>query len=191
MIKGFPLTIILTVIVLAFYAIDFYFMLRYDPKRQQKGKGWSWDYTLITFAAGVLILLQPIILPIIAFSTDATWGLAIQTVGGLSVLLSFVLHVWSRFHLRHFYTERVEVQSDHQVIDTGPYAFVRHPLIVSFFLLAGGVFLLNPALPTGLALIYTIISFTNSAKLEEKLLSSSVPGYEKYMSKVPRFLPRL
>ena len=68
---------------------------------------------------------------------------------------------------------------------------VRHPLIVSFFLIAGGVFLLNPAIPTGLAFIYTIFSFSNSAKQEEISLSSSVPGYDKYMTKVPRFLPRL
>lgn len=191
MIKGITLTILLTVIVLTFYAIDFYFMLRFDPQRQQKGKGWSWDYTLTTFAAGVVVLLQPVILPKIAWSTDLAWGLVLQIIGGLSVYLSFVIHIWSRYHLRHFYTERVEVQADHQVIDTGPYALVRHPLIVSFFLLAGGVFFINPAITTLLAVAYTIISFTSSAKQEEELLSNSVSGYKKYMARVPRFLPRI
>jgi protein-S-isoprenylcysteine O-methyltransferase Ste14 len=122
---------------------------------------------------------------------DTALGSGIQALGGLSVFLSFILHIWSRIHLRHFYTERVEVQPEHKVIDTGPYAFVRHPLITSFLLLAGGIFLLNPAVTTLLILMYGVWTFTGSAKEEEKVLSANVPGYTEYLERTPRFLPRL
>jgi len=105
--------------------------------------------------------------------------------------VAFALHVWSRVHLRQFYVERVEVQVDHQVIDTGPYALVRHPIITSFFGLTGGLFLLNPAIPTLFVFIYTLWDFTQSAQKEEKLLSGNVTGYEAYIHRTPRFLPRL
>ena len=38
MIKSLPLSIILAVIVLTFYATDFFFMLLYDPQRNKKAK---------------------------------------------------------------------------------------------------------------------------------------------------------
>ena len=191
MIKGIPLSILLALTVVAFYAMDFYFMSRYDPENQENKKGWAWDYTLLTLGMALAILLQPIILPGLAWSTDSVAGLAIQAVGGLIVIASFGLHIWARRHLRKFYVERVEVQADHRLIDTGPYYLVRHPIITSFLGLAGGMFVLNPAITTGLVFIYTIWDFTRSAKQEEKLLSKSVPGYTDYMQRTPRFLPRL
>jgi len=191
MIKGIALSVILTIIIALFYIMDFYFMSRHDTARKKEGKGWSWDYTLFTMGMGALVLLQPILFPALGWSSDKALGIGIQILGGLSVLLSFILHIWSRRHLRHFYTERVEIQPEHKVIDTGPYAYVRHPLITSFLLLAGGIFLINPAATTLLIVIYGVWTFTGSAKEEEKVLSENVPGYAEYLRHTPRFLPRL
>ena len=63
-------------------------------------------------------------------------------------------------HLQQFYAERVEVQPEHKVIDTGPYQLMRHPVITSFFGIATGFFLFNPALTTFVVLLYTIWDFT-------------------------------
>jgi protein-S-isoprenylcysteine O-methyltransferase Ste14 len=191
MIRGFSLTAILAVIILAFYGMDFYFMSQNDLNRKKEGKGWAWDYTLFTLGMCLLLLLQPVVFPIIGLNSDAAWGKVIQAVGGICVLLGFTVHIWARQHLLHFYTERVEIQPDHKVIDTGPYALVRHPIITSFFLLSGGVFLINPAITTLLVVVYTVWSFTGSAKEEEKVLSESVHGYTDYMKRTPRFFPRL
>jgi len=191
MIRGIALSGILTVIIILFYIMDFYFMSQHDTQRKKGGKGWSWDYTLFTMGMGALILLQPIFFPALGWSSDTGLGIGIQILGGVSVFLSFVLHIWSRLHLRHFYTERVEIQPEHKVINTGPYAYVRHPLITSFLLLAGGIFLVNPAVTTLLIVIYGVWTFTGSAKEEEKVLSANVPGYSEYLRRTPRFLPRL
>lgn len=191
MIQGLPLTMILIVIIIAFYVMDFYFLSRHDRLRKTEGKGWSWDYTLFTIVLALLVLLQPVLLPSLGWNTTAAWGLIIQAFGFLSVALSFGLHIWSRQHLRHFYTERVEVQPDHNVIDTGPYALMRHPIITSFFLISGGILLINPAFTTLLVFGYTLWSFAGSAKEEEKMLSEKVRGYVDYMKRTPRFLPSL
>jgi len=139
MIHGITLTFILAVIILLFFIVDFYFLSLYDPDREEAGKGWSWDYTLFTVALGSLVLLQPVMFPKLGLSSASPLGFAIQVIGGIVVLLSFGLHIWARQHLRHFYTERVEVQGGHQVINTGPYSLMRHPVFTSFFLLAGGI----------------------------------------------------
>ena len=63
MIQGMALSILLAIIVIAFFVVDFYFMFRYDSDREQNGKGWAWDYTLFTIFLGLVVLLQPILFP--------------------------------------------------------------------------------------------------------------------------------
>jgi protein-S-isoprenylcysteine O-methyltransferase len=115
----------------------------------------------------------------------------IQILGVITILSALALHIWSRVHLQQFYAERVEVQPEHRVIDTGPYRLVRHPVITSFFGIAAGLFLINPALTTLAVLCYTIWDFRRAAGQEEELLSRTLPGYADYAGRTPRFLPRL
>jgi protein-S-isoprenylcysteine O-methyltransferase Ste14 len=189
MISGVPLSVVLGAIVVAFFFLDFYFMLRYDRERGA-GRGWAWDYTLLVAGMGLMVVLQPVFLPMLGFTTDQAWGLAVQVVGLLLILLSFIIHVWSRLHLKKFYAERVEVQADHQIIDTGPYGLVRHPLVTSFFMLGTGIFLLAPALTTLAVMIYVYWDFSRAARQEEELLGKTLSGYQDYMKRVPKFLPR-
>jgi len=189
MVHGVPLAALILTVTVAFYAVDFYFLLRYDPQRRQ-GKGWSWDYTLLTVVMGLAIILQPVFLPRLGWSSGHPLGLILQVVGLVCIAASFSLHIWARRHLQKFYAERVELQADHRVIQSGPYAHMRHPVITSFFCLAVGVFMLNPALTTILVLIYVFWDFNRAARQEESLLSRELPGYAEYMQRTPRFLPR-
>ena len=177
--------------ILLFYAMDFALIHRFDRKRQASGSGRSWDFTFLIFAMVVVLVLQPVFLPILSFHTTAAWGLFIQSAGVIVIVISVALHVWSRFHLQQFYAERVEVQPEHRVIDTGPYYLMRHPVITSFFGIASGLFLLNPGITTLAALLYTIWDFSRAAQQEEDLLSRTLPGYVEYAGRTPRFLPRL
>lgn len=186
MILGLHLTFLLLFVLVIFYAIDFYFLTRFDRQREQ-GKGWAWDYTLLTVAAALLVVIQPWLLPRLGLNVTASWGLAVQVAGLVVIAVSFAIHIWSRRHLQKFYAERVEVQSDHRVVQSGPYAYARHPVITSFFLLAIGLVLLAPALTTLLGLVYIFWDFTRAARQEEELLGKTLPGYAEYMQAVPRF----
>jgi protein-S-isoprenylcysteine O-methyltransferase Ste14 len=191
MLSGIPQSIATLLTIVLFYSMDFALIRRYDKKRQASGSGRSWDFTFFIFLMVAVLFLQPILLPILSFRIIARWGLVIQLLGVFTVLLALALHIWSRAHLQQFYAERVEVQPEHKVIDTGPYKLMRHPVITSFFGIAAGLFLINPALPTLAALLYTIWDFTRAAKQEEELLTKTLPGYAAYADRTPRFLPRL
>jgi protein-S-isoprenylcysteine O-methyltransferase Ste14 len=191
MLTGIPQSIATLLTILLFYSMDFALIRRYDKQRQASGSGRSWDFTFLIFLTVAVLVLQPVILPSLSFRTTAQWGLLIQIIGVLSILIALALHIWSRVHLQQFYAERVEVQPEHKVIDSGPYRLMRHPVITSFFGIATGLFLINPALPTFAALLYTIWDFTRAAKQEEELLTKTLPGYAAYADRTPRFLPRL
>lgn len=191
MLIGVPQSAATLLVIIIFYAMDFILIRRYDKQRQASGSGRAWDFTLFIFLMVAFLVLQPIFLPSISYRTNAAWGLVIQLLGVFLILTALALHTWSRAHLQHYYAERVEVQPGHQVIDTGPYKLMRHPVITSFFGIATGLFLINPALTTLAALVYTIWDFTRAAQQEEELLTKTLPGYAEYAIQTPRFLPRL
>jgi protein-S-isoprenylcysteine O-methyltransferase Ste14 len=191
MLLGIPQSIATLLTILLFYAMDFTLIRRYDIKRQASGSGRSWDFTFFIFAMVAVLVLQPMLLPIISFHTTQIGGLLIQALGALLILTSLALHIWSRSHLQHFYAERVEVQPEHKVINSGPYSLMRHPVITSFFGISTGLFLINPALTTLAALLYTIWDFGRAARQEEDLLTQTLPGYADYARQTPRFLPRV
>ncbi|MBN2386282.1 MAG: isoprenylcysteine carboxylmethyltransferase family protein [Anaerolineales bacterium] len=166
-------------------------MRRYDRQRKESGTGRAWDFTILILLFTLAVLLQPIFLPGLGFTTAHIWGLVVQLIGLVIVVISLALHVWARLHLGRFYAERVEVLPDHQVIETGPYALVRHPFILAVFGLVAGLLLVVPGLPMLLLAVYTFWDFSRAAVQEEKLLSDRLPAYRRYLERVPRFLPRL
>lgn len=191
MLLGTSQSIATLLTIILFYAMDFALIRRYDKKRQASGSGRSWDFTFFIFLTVAVLVLQPILFPSLSFRTTQPWGLFVQILGVILILVALGLHIWSRVHLQEFYAERVEVQPEHKVINTGPYALMRHPVITSFFGIATGLFLMNPALPTLAALLYTIWDFGRAARQEEDLLTQTLPGYGDYARQTPRFLPRL
>jgi protein-S-isoprenylcysteine O-methyltransferase Ste14 len=190
MYTGFYQSGVILATLIAFYVADFVLIARYDRQRRAEGSGRSWDYTVLMIGATMFVIVQPILLPWLGVCTDAWWGALVQAVGVALLALGLGLHWWARSHLRQFYAERVEIQPEHSLVDSGPYAYVRHPLITSFFMFAVGLVLVNPSLPTLLVAAFIIWDFSRAAKQEDALLSQDLPGYADYMARTSRFFPR-
>src|ERR1044071_9738401 len=102
MLLGTSQSIATLLVILLFYGMDFLLIRRYDKKRQASGSGRSWDFTFFIFVTVAILVLQPILLPQISLRTTQAWGLWIQLLGILTILVSLTLHLWSRFHLQQF-----------------------------------------------------------------------------------------
>ena len=191
MLTGVSQSIAVLAIAVIYYALDFALISKYDRQRRDESSGRSWGYTLMIVAMAAFLVIQPLLLPWLSIRIDAWWAGLLQVIGLLIVVGAQSLHIWARVHLQQFYTERVEFQSHHLVVNTGPYAYVRHPTFTSFFMFVVGLLLINPALPTLLVAAYIFWDFGRAAKQEEALLSAELPGYAGYMARTPRFLPRL
>ena len=190
MVTGIPQSIVILLTGLVYYSVDFWLMRHYDPSQGQESGARSWRYTLLMVTFWLALVIQPVLLPRLGLSTTAWWGLAIQAVGLALILSGLALHWWARSHLRHFYVEDVQFQEGQYLVDTGPYRRVRHPVFSSFFLIALGMMLVNPALTTLAMVVYVAIDFTSAARQEEALLSDKLPEYAGYMQRTGRFIPR-
>lgn len=85
---------------------------------------------------------------------------------------------------------RVQAERGHKVIDTGPYAVVRHPMYAGAILYFVGVpLLLGSWLGLALAPMLALL-FAVRIVLEERTLSAGLPGYAEYTTRVRwRLLP--
>ena len=91
---------------------------------------------------------------------------------------------------RHLVSE-TEIRPDTELITTGPFGIVRHPMYLSVLLLwAGGMLaLLSWVLAVGLALLTP--AFYLRARTEERLLGRHFAAYGPYAERVPMLLPGL
>jgi protein-S-isoprenylcysteine O-methyltransferase Ste14 len=75
---------------------------------------------------------------------------------------------------------------------TGPYAYTRNPLYLGSIIIAFGFIVAARNLWIGIAaLAMFAFIYLPVITAEEKYLRSAFPGYDRYASEVPRFLPRL
>lgn len=81
-------------------------------------------------------------------------------------------------------------RDDSQLIQSGIYASVRHPLYTSVMLASVGWALLWQSWPSLIPAAWLIPFFFLKARREERWLREKFPGYADYAKRVPRFLPR-
>lgn len=106
----------------------------------------------------------------------------------IAIILFLGGFTWSSWALveNRFFSGMVRLQSDrgHQVISSGPYAFMRHPGYAGALL----VYLVTPIfmdslwayLPAGLLTVVLVIR----THLEDNFLQAQLPGYREYTQKV-------
>lgn len=191
MLTGRPQSVVILMTGIVYYAVDFWLIHRHDQLRREDGSGRSWGYTAIMFTVLALLAAQPIGLPGLGVHIRGLCGMAIQAFGVTVLMVALFLHWWARAHLQQFYVEDVVFQEGHRLVDSGPYRYVRHPTFTSFLMIALGLLMVNPALPTLLATIYAFWDFCGAAKKEEALLCERLDGYADYMRRTGRFLPQL
>jgi protein-S-isoprenylcysteine O-methyltransferase Ste14 len=116
---------------------------------------------------------------------------SLQGVGLLAVAATFVIS-WLVFRANHFAVTTVRLQPGQSVIDSGPYAMVRHPMYagaMAFFI--GAPLMLGSWVGLALAPLF-IIAMAMRAIGEERLLHERLPGYTDYAARVRyRFVPRV
>lgn len=112
-------------------------------------------------------------IPLFVMSPDVV---SILSVIGLIVYLAgFTFVLWARRTLGKNWglstSMKVKLLDDHQLIQSGPYAFVRHPMYFGWWMAMLGLTLLYPVWAVFLLFLFSVISFTGRARREEFALA--------------------
>jgi protein-S-isoprenylcysteine O-methyltransferase Ste14 len=171
-------------------------MLRYDPylsqERNRPGKNVKrWDHVLV----GVNLLLTLSLFVVIGLDAGRFGWSKVPLAARILALFGFVpafgLPLWASL-VNTYMSSRVRIQEErgHQVVTSGPYAFVRHPMYL-------GMILYDICLPVllgswwgltigGLMIVLVVIR----TFLEDRTLQEELTGYAEYTARVPyRLVP--
>ncbi|MDD1664350.1 MAG: isoprenylcysteine carboxylmethyltransferase family protein [Methanomicrobiales archaeon] len=178
----FVLVFFLSVLVITVY------FLKKDPKlienRMRAGPVAEKEQSqrIIQSLAGIFFVLV-----FIVAGTDHRLGwseVPISLVIGGNILVVLGLYIVFLVFRENSYTSGIiEVGKDQELISTGPYAVVRHPMYAGAFLMLLGV---PPALGSWWAFVFVFLLFiTIVGRLlhEEKFLSRNLQGYREYCEK--------
>jgi protein-S-isoprenylcysteine O-methyltransferase Ste14 len=99
-----------------------------------------------------------------------------RTFGGamLGVLLTWLgigLAIWARYHLAEYWSARVTIKEDHQLICTGPYAHFRHPIYSGLILATIGSALVIGKWRCVLGTLLALIGYCIKTRKEEQMLT--------------------
>jgi protein-S-isoprenylcysteine O-methyltransferase Ste14 len=111
--------------------------------------------------------------------------LAAATLAGLAFTW------WARLHLGRLWSGTITRKENHHIVDSGPYALVRHPIYTGLIaaLVASALAEAMPSALGGAALL--ALGFWVKARSEERFLSAElgVETYAAYRRRVPMLLP--
>jgi len=106
--------------------------------------------------------------------------------------LGIAFAIWARFYLGQNWSSAVSVKVGHELIRTGPYAWVRHPISSGIILGMIGTALARPD-PRGLiAIILLCLAFSIKFRMEEQFMRKTFGAeYEDYSDSTGALIPRL
>ncbi|NKB50688.1 MAG: isoprenylcysteine carboxylmethyltransferase family protein [Rhizobiaceae bacterium] len=113
---------------------------------------------------------------------------------GLVAMIAF-LYLFYRSHkdLARNWSVSLEIRKDHQLVDTGVYKNVRHPMYASFWLWGIAQFLLIPNWIAGLSGLFSIaVLYFSRIGAEERMMHQQFgAAYEEYCRNTYRLIPKL
>ena len=146
----------------------------------------QWDLLLGIFVALPTMLAIPIVSALddgrYHWSRLPWWGCAL----GYALMLAGIAGITWAQAVNKFFEPSVRIQTDrgHRVIDTGPYAIIRHPGYAFGFLLFLGM-------PLALGSLWALIPaamlcplLVVRTVLEDRMLQAELPGYREYAQRV-------
>ena len=139
-----------------------------------RGSGWVAAQAVLMVLVVVLVFLPPF------------WPRQLSFVGIPLAVLGAVGFVWSARALGKSMTPYPRPRDTGELIEKGPYRFVRHPIYASGLLFFLGVGL-SSSVPATLGALALGALWWRKAAVEEEHLSARFPEYDDYRRRVRRF----
>ena len=145
---------------------------------------------LVPLALAVLLLWGPAIGPawlqarVVAAARWPLWTGAALVAAGL------LFTVWARVHLGRNWSGIVTLKHDHELVTSGPYAIVRHPIYSGLLLAFIGSAIANGEWRGLVAVVVVAAALWRKLRLEERWMGEQFgTAYERYRRRVSALVP--
>ncbi|MGH9520834.1 MAG: methyltransferase family protein [Terriglobales bacterium] len=111
--------------------------------------------------------------------------------GGAAVLaVGLLFAVWARVHLGRNWSRSVTIKEGHELVQTGPYALVRHPIYTGILVGFVGTALAVGQVRGWVSVLFVLASFWIKLTLEEQWMREVFGAkYDEYARRVKALVP--
>ena len=115
---------------------------------------------------------------------------AAAVLGALLTMLGVAFACWARYVLGRNWSSVVQVKEDHELIQSGPYRWVRHPIYTGLLLAFFGTAMAIGEWRGAICVVIVAVSFWFKLKLEERWMRENFgAAYERYMQRTKALIP--
>ncbi len=164
------------VLVCAFYVLIIWCYLRRRPATATSG-------SITAHAAAVTATLAPFAFPLLRGGTPGTGQQVVSDV------LLIIGTAWSFWSLRFLGRNLSVIAQAREVVSTGPYRWVRHPLYTGEIVASLGLALTVGSVAGGAVWLCLCGLQVYRALREEQVLLAALPGYRDYRTRTAALLP--
>ncbi|HEV2211649.1 MAG TPA: isoprenylcysteine carboxylmethyltransferase family protein [Verrucomicrobiae bacterium] len=141
-----------------------------------------------TFVGALLLFLRKLPYPLQV--QVLPHSAATADIGAVLCVLGVLSAIWSRIILGRNWSSDVVFKQNHELIERGPYRFVRHPIYTSILTMCLGSALAVNRLGSWLGLPLLLVGFWIKSRQEEALLTRHFPAeYPAYQQRVKALIP--
>jgi protein-S-isoprenylcysteine O-methyltransferase Ste14 len=144
----------------------------------------------VLFVVACLLMINgrqlpyPLNLRIIPNAAPIEWTATLLCIAGLLVAL------WARVILGRNWSGMVTLKEGHELVERGPYRFVRHPIYTGMLTMFFATALVQRHLAGFVGVLLMFASFWIKLGLEENLMLQQFPGrYAGYRQRTKRLIP--
>jgi protein-S-isoprenylcysteine O-methyltransferase Ste14 len=119
-------------------------------------------------------------------------ALIVKLIGLAAECAGLALAVWARRVLGRNWSGEITIKTDHELIRTGPYSVVRHPIYTALLSMYLGTAIVSGQMHALLGLVLAIIAYLRKTRLEEaNLVRAFGTKYDAYRNETSALVPGL
>ena len=110
-------------------------------------------------------------------------------IGAALTAIGVAVAVWARLYIGRNWSPRPAMKEEHELVTSGPYAVVRHPIYTGIIVAALGTALTGTIFGAILFIVAAAL-FVSRVGKEERIMLELFPGaYPSYQSRTKRLIP--
>lgn len=145
---------------------------------------------VILFGTAIVLLWDPAIPIPWLYAHYMPSGFWPFFAGAAMTAAGLLFAIWARIHLGRNWSRSVTIKEDHELIVSGPYALVRHPIYTGLLTAFLGTAIATTQIRGVVALILIAVSLWTKLRMEERWMRGEFGvQYESYSQRVAALVP--
>jgi protein-S-isoprenylcysteine O-methyltransferase Ste14 len=155
----------------------------------EQGKSSRIVYLFFVFSSLVSVYIPYFSLGLLGYRVIPSGNFS-GIAGALICLSGLAFAIWARKTLGENWSAKITLKKEHELIQSGPYNIVRHPIYTGFELMTLGPAIVVGELKGFIALGIIFVSHLLKIRKEEELMRRQFPEqYDEYSKRVKRLVP--